>query len=194
MSAKRKRTENGVTRSEIWHIDGSLVIHAENTQFRVHWGLLAMHSSHFRDLQGRPQPRSQPTVEDCPLLELPDALVDVRYLLKALYTPTFLAQTSLPLPIIGALIRLGRRYKFLELFKSAVERLTFENPATFEEYHALISDSYTMTRIAHCPGVDFDILSLAQENNIQTILPFAFYRVVQSTELVCSSPQRLTIH
>ncbi|KAJ7187910.1 hypothetical protein C8R46DRAFT_4465 [Mycena filopes] len=51
--AKRQRKEKvPIIRSNtIWHSDGSVVLQAQGTQFRVHWSLLAMHSSFFRDMQ-----------------------------------------------------------------------------------------------------------------------------------------------
>jgi hypothetical protein len=86
---KRHRTEDApITRSEIWHNDGSVVLQPGNTQFRVHWSVLALHSSFFRDMQGLPQPPDQPSVEGCPVVELPDDTEDVEYLLKVLYSPS----------------------------------------------------------------------------------------------------------
>ncbi|KAJ7668654.1 hypothetical protein DFH06DRAFT_1182184 [Mycena polygramma] len=180
-AVKRQRTEEPtpVTRSEeFWHSDGSVVLQAENTQFRVHWGLLSLHSSFFRDL---PQPPGQPNIDGCPIVELHDAVEDVFQLLMALYTPTFLSQTALPLQAIGALIRLGRKYGFKSLLNSAVERLTFENPSTLEEYDALRdpgTGTYKRSRIVDYPGLLFDIVELAQENNIMSVLPSAYYRLI----------------
>ncbi|KAJ7686514.1 hypothetical protein B0H17DRAFT_1071804 [Mycena rosella] len=53
--AERQRTgKASITRSQIWHSDGSIILQADDTQFRVHWSVLAMHSSFFRDMQGLP--------------------------------------------------------------------------------------------------------------------------------------------
>ncbi|KAJ7502995.1 hypothetical protein B0H11DRAFT_613848 [Mycena galericulata] len=180
--AKRQRTENApLTRSDVWYQDGSVVLQAQNMQFRVHWGVLSKHSSFFRDMQGLPQPPNQPSVDGCPMVELADSAEDVKYLLEALYNPTFLAQMKLPFPAIAALVRLGRKYDFLDLLKSAVEWLTFDNPSTIEEYDA----SFTATPYAHerksiivYPGLSFDILTLAREHDILSVLPFAYYRVI----------------
>ncbi|KAJ7125101.1 hypothetical protein C8R44DRAFT_131664 [Mycena epipterygia] len=176
--AKRQRTEDvPITRSDIWHSDGSVILQAEDTQFRVHWGVLALHSSFFRDMQGLPQPPEQPSVDGCPVVELQDTAVDVQHLLKALYSPTFLTQEKLPLPAIAALVRLGRKYDFRELLDKAVERLTFENPTTLEKYDALLDGRrYTTTRIAYYRGIFYDIVTLARENNILSVLPCAYYR------------------
>ncbi|KAJ7782678.1 hypothetical protein B0H16DRAFT_1493965 [Mycena metata] len=181
--AKRQRTEEDkdapITRSELWHTDGSVVLQAENTQFRVHWSVLARNSSFFRDMQSLPQPPSQPTVEGCPVVELPDAEIDVEFVLKALYTPTLLAEPTLPLSAVGALVRLGRKYDFEELFNSAVGRLAFENPTSFEEYEARIVDhQYAPTRITPSPGFSFDMVTLLSENRLWSLLPCACFRLV----------------
>jgi capsid portal protein len=86
--AKRQRTDEDepITRSDIWYEDGSVVLQARNTQFRVHWGVLAQHSSFFRDMQKLPQPPDQPNADGCPIVELQDEVADVEHLLRALYS------------------------------------------------------------------------------------------------------------
>ncbi|KAK7025083.1 hypothetical protein R3P38DRAFT_2952727 [Favolaschia claudopus] len=71
--AKRQRTddiEQIIERSEIWISDGNLVLQAANTQFRVHWSILARNSSVFSDMKGLPPPAEKPTVEGYPVVEL----------------------------------------------------------------------------------------------------------------------------
>ncbi|KAJ6593499.1 hypothetical protein B0H19DRAFT_1246259 [Mycena capillaripes] len=112
-------------------------------------------------MQALPQPPDQPSVEGCPIVELSDAVADVDYLLKALYTPTFLEQTAVPFPVIAAFVRLGRKYDFKDLLDSALARLAFHNPSTLEAYDA-------------------------HENNILTVLPCAYWFLVlnfNSTQL-----------
>ncbi|KAJ7350356.1 hypothetical protein DFH08DRAFT_861172 [Mycena albidolilacea] len=102
-----------VKRSNIWYTNGSVILQAEGTQFRVHWGVLSENSPFFRHLSGFPQPSTQHSVDGYPTVELlGDSVADVSNLLKALYSPTFLAQTALPLPAIGALVRLGCKYEY----------------------------------------------------------------------------------
>ncbi|KAJ7350754.1 hypothetical protein DFH08DRAFT_695355 [Mycena albidolilacea] len=183
MKAARSDPKTSITRSDIWYEDGSVVLQAQHTQFRVHWGVLARQSSFFHDMQGLPQPPDQPSVDGCPVVKLPDDIADVECLLKALYSPTFLAQAALPLPAIGALIRLGRKYDFRDLLDSAVRRLEFENPKTLEEYEALKAPAtngktYNPTRIVGYPGIMIDFFTLARENDIVSVLPCAYYRAV----------------
>ncbi|KAJ7350550.1 hypothetical protein DFH08DRAFT_861737 [Mycena albidolilacea] len=183
---ERERTEDApITRSSIWHKDGSVVLQADNTQFRVHWGILALNSCFFRELQDLPlaQPNDQPSVEGCPIVELSsDASEDVENLLKALYTPTFLLQKALPFAVVATLIRLRRKYDFRDLLDTAAERLTFENPTILEEFDVLKTDGqgpYRLARILNHPGIFYDMLTLARENNIQSVLPCAYYRAVE---------------
>ncbi|KAJ7039060.1 hypothetical protein C8F04DRAFT_1086976 [Mycena alexandri] len=182
-AAERQRIDAApIMRSEIWHADGSIVLQTENMQFRVHWSVLAMHSSFFRDMQGLPQPsdRTEPTIDGCPVIELQDAAIDVEHLLKAVYEPTFLAQDAIPFAAIAALVRLGRKYDFRNLLDFAVSRVTFENPTTLEGYDArLHNDKYIPTRIVPYPGVLYDVLTLARENDILSALPCAYYRAIR---------------
>lgn len=208
---ERERTEDApITRWSIWHKDGSVVLQADNTQFRVHWGILALNSCFFRELQDLPlaQPNDQPSVEGCPIVELSsDASEDVENLLKALYTPcvplctalhfkcatltfvrrTFLLQKALPFAVVATLIRLRRKYDFRDLLDTAAERLTFENPTILEEFDVLKTDGqgpYRLARILNHPGIFYDMLTLARENNIQSVLPCAYYRAVEHSNQV----------
>ncbi|KAJ6497467.1 hypothetical protein C8R45DRAFT_898773 [Mycena sanguinolenta] len=171
-----------VVRSDIWYTDGTVVLQAQGTQFRVYWGILAQQSSFFHGLQDLPQPPHQPNVDGCPIIELHDNVADVECLLRALFTPTVHAQTAFSLSMIAVLIRLGRKYDFRELLELAVARLAFENPGELQEYEALTAarsgKAYQTTRIQHYPGILVDILTLARENDLRSILPCAYYRVV----------------
>ncbi|KAK7008225.1 BTB domain-containing protein [Favolaschia claudopus] len=163
-------------RSDIWFNDGNTVLQAGNTQFRVHLSVLALHSSVFSDMQGLPQPPNQPTIEGCPVVELQDDPKDVGFLLNALYIPTFHCQKSLPFSVVRALIRLGRKYDIKALFDTAVQRLTTEFPATLEE-HDVLGLNYTV--IDDYPGLELDVIALASETNIRTVLPYACYHAAR---------------
>ncbi|KAJ6476239.1 hypothetical protein C8R45DRAFT_374064 [Mycena sanguinolenta] len=93
------------SRVQIWHDDGSVVLQAESTQFRVHWTVLCLHSTVFRDMRGIPQPEDdEPTIEGCPVIPLHDSSVDIKHLLDVLYDPLLCSMEKLSLAIIGALI------------------------------------------------------------------------------------------
>ncbi|KAJ7935066.1 hypothetical protein B0H13DRAFT_1949554 [Mycena leptocephala] len=173
--AERTRTEDTpITRSDIWYKDGSVVLQAQNTQFRVHWSILGQHSSFFRDMEGLPQPPDQPSVEGCPVVELLDGAKAVEHLLRMLYNMKLLYQPALPFAVVESLVCLGHKYGFQDLLDSAVERITFEYPTTLEEFDALVFGG-KYTRIVPQHGLVFDILRLARENDIVSALPAAYY-------------------
>ncbi|KAF7298011.1 BTB domain-containing protein [Mycena chlorophos] len=185
--AKRARTDDDAPstpiRSDIWHYDGSVVLQAANTQFRVHWSVLTMHSSVFKDMYSVPQPDvAGPTVENCPVVELHDDPQDLEYVLKALYDPTLLSQQTLSFDIVSALVRLGRKYDFKNLRKAGTERLLFENPRTLDEFDALQKRGGTPRRVEYQKGYRFDVVNLLQDADIPSGLPHAYY------QLVCTSP------
>ncbi|KAF7370408.1 BTB domain-containing protein [Mycena sanguinolenta] len=181
-ATKRQRTEEvSITMcSELWFSDGNVVLQAGNTQFRVHWGILAHNSLVFHEMQELLQPPEHPGIEGCPVVELSDDAEDVGYLLNALYTPTFHSQKTLSLPVLRALLRLGRKYGFKDLRDSAATRITTEYPTTLQENDAL-PDSWET--IEWYEGMIFDIVTLISENNILTALPLACYRAVQLTTI-----------
>ena len=87
--ANRKRTEDPTVddnllhpvRSAIWYDDGSIVIQAGSTQFRVHRSILWANSPVLKDML----PVDEELVEGCPILRLSDSAEDVAHLLKVLY-------------------------------------------------------------------------------------------------------------
>lgn len=69
----------------MWFTDGNVILEAEETQFRVHRGVLAMHSTVFKDMFEMPQPSEGLTEEGCPVVHLSDTAADVEHLLNAVY-------------------------------------------------------------------------------------------------------------
>ena len=78
---------------ELWFSDGSVVLQAESTLFRVHKSQLARRSIVFSDMFTLPQPVvstshatfSDESHEGCPVVRLHDTAADVANLLLALY-------------------------------------------------------------------------------------------------------------
>ncbi|KAJ7620546.1 hypothetical protein DFH06DRAFT_1234189 [Mycena polygramma] len=185
--AKRQRTmsdsesQSSITRSGIWHNDGSVIFQAETTQFRVHWSVLSLHSGFFRDMRDLPQPLDQPSLEGCPVIELHDSAEDVTHLLNALYNQLLFSEKSLSFPFIAAIVRMGRKYDFESLFAAAAQRLAYEYPTTLEDYQTLTSANnvdYSSTRIDHYPGMSLDLIPLAREHGLYSVLPCAYLRAV----------------
>ena len=73
--------------AEFWFNDGNVILHVETTQFRVHRGVLSMHSEIFRGMFTVPQPAvvEGDVVEGCSVVKLPERAMDWEFVLKALY-------------------------------------------------------------------------------------------------------------
>ena len=71
---------------DLWFNDGTIVLQAGNTLFRVYSGILARHSPFFENLFTLPQPQDAETYEGCPLVQLVgDSAEDVHDFLLALH-------------------------------------------------------------------------------------------------------------
>lgn len=69
----------------LWFSDGSVVLKAETTLFKVHRSTLMTHSNFFADMFRLPQPANQEMVAGCPLVDVPDRVVYFECFLKAIY-------------------------------------------------------------------------------------------------------------
>ncbi|KAI0089227.1 hypothetical protein BDY19DRAFT_944764 [Irpex rosettiformis] len=65
--------------------DGNVVILAEDTIFRVHKGVLSLHSGVFKDLLNLPQPPGGETLDSCPLVRIQDTAFHIKWLLETMY-------------------------------------------------------------------------------------------------------------
>lgn len=74
-----------------WFYDGSIIVQAENTLFRVHQTVLSNSSEIFSTLFSLPQSDSdtQNCIEGCPVVQLQDLAKDISDLLSSLYHPSY---------------------------------------------------------------------------------------------------------
>ena len=83
--------------ADLWFCDGSVILQAESTLFRVHKSQLSRRSTVFSDMFTLPQPPvtttratlADETYESCPVVKLHDSAEDVENLLLALYDGPF---------------------------------------------------------------------------------------------------------
>jgi hypothetical protein len=75
---------NPVRSADVWYDDGTLIICAENTLFRVYRGILAAQSDIFKDMLSIPQPSSvnAETFEGCAIVRVHDKADDMERLLR----------------------------------------------------------------------------------------------------------------
>lgn len=136
----------------LWFMDGSVIIQAETTLFRVHMSQLSRHSLFFRDLFSLPQPphlithpptdplfptSDQRFMFGCPVLEVQDTAEDFAYLLTALYDgPTFGTNDRDDYRVVSGLLRLATKYLIDKLRARALEHLSVAWPSTLRAWDA----------------------------------------------------------
>ncbi|KAF5374143.1 hypothetical protein D9615_008825 [Tricholomella constricta] len=163
-AAKRKRADDSPskgepTRSDVWFLDGNIILEAERKQFRIHRGVLAKHSDVFKDMFDVPQPPNEPVLEGCPIVHLSDSAQDIELLLNALYDGFSQSSDALPIPLLCALIRLGHKYAFLRFRDDAVSRL--EHEFSKNMMHFMEPRAYTKIKIMeNCQMLDLLVLEM----------------------------------
>lgn len=87
---------------------------------------------------------------------------------------------SLPFPVICSLLRLGVKYKFVDILEEVMERLTSTFPSTNNDWNSpnrldLIKMDY------HAD--DYELLRLARSLGIRSVLPRLLYEIVNIADI-----------
>ncbi|EPT05746.1 hypothetical protein FOMPIDRAFT_31857, partial [Fomitopsis schrenkii] len=109
---------------DVWFSDGNIDIVAEGTSFRVHRGILSVHSELFRDMLSMPQPGGPESVS-CPVIEVSDSSSDMRHLLLAIYNchPYFEAHVQPKFGVVCSIARLAHKYQVRGVLDDAMRRV-----------------------------------------------------------------------
>ncbi|KAJ7753403.1 hypothetical protein DFH07DRAFT_941300 [Mycena maculata] len=171
---------------ELWFEDGSIVIQAGNSQFRVHRGILAARSPVFQDMLSFPQPPDAELVDGCPIVRLHDSATDVTAFLKAIFEPEFFGPfpTATTFDTIVGCLRLSHKYGVDYLRRRALIHLS-------SAYRTKLSESDTSTYNENNPnrgaleiiswpwpeGPSYNVyaIQIAREIGALWIIPSAFY-------------------
>lgn len=179
---------------EFWFSDGSVVLRAENTLFRVHISQLSRKSTFFRDLFSLSQPPAQADspvpaaslpnaemFEGCPLLVMHDSAEDLAHLLKALYDgPWFGNNDRQDFRMVSGILRLADKYVLDSLRKTAIAHLRVAWPLSLADWDARedLARIYELETGMH-RGFRFPspvaVIHLAREVYVPELLPSAFY-------------------
>ncbi|KAJ7611816.1 hypothetical protein FB45DRAFT_1009626 [Roridomyces roridus] len=185
---------------ELWFEDGNIVIQAENSQFRVHRGILAACSAVFKDMLSFPQPADVELVEGCPVVHLTDAPTEVTVFLRAIFVPDYF----MPFPakteyeIIRGCLRLSHKYGVEHLRLRALVHFSSRFRTTLSQYNDArypYHDSGSIGRpqsdiISWLPGgvsSEMSCIQLAREVNAPWVLPLAFYTLSDSLGQRCTT-------
>lgn len=131
---------------DLWFSDGSIVLQADTTLFRVHISWLCRHSLVFRDMFSMPQPSSVEVKPDlpsellpsgCQFMRLEDTAEDLANLLTAIYDgPSFGNNDRADFHVLSGVLRLATKYAVDELRRKAIEHLGIAWPSTLKGWDA----------------------------------------------------------
>ncbi|KAJ7081128.1 hypothetical protein B0H15DRAFT_803736 [Mycena belliarum] len=181
-----------VRSTDVWFEDGTVVLQADSTLFRVYRGVLSAQSPIFRDAFTIPQPSEEEAYEGCPVVTLHDSAEDLTLFLLGLLDagyafilPSSEATCSSPpgrvrhfinspipnLHALASVLRLGRKYEVEHLCQRATSVLRDIYPATLTAFLARKPPPGYTERT----GDDFRALALAQEHQVRSALPGIYY-------------------
>ncbi|KAM5539306.1 hypothetical protein V8D89_006997 [Ganoderma adspersum] len=166
-------TGNLTRHEEFWFDDGSVVLVAQNTAFRVFRTLLAAQSTVFADMLSSSSPNAEEMFEGCPVVHLSDSPQDIAHLLHVLLPKSqrtlYAREPLFSFHRMSAIIRLAHKYHVQDVLDQAILAL--------EEYFTSDFDTWDSDRIAvafkrrHAVAV----VNLARLVDKPSLLPVAFY-------------------
>ena len=184
--------------TEVWFDDGNIVVVADETAFKVHRGVLSLHSEVFRDMFLIPPPEDDEALEGCPIVHVSDSASDIRQLLSVLYkgrtcvrsfvVVTLIIYRCFPRCLLGSatvkfqlaevLVRMAHKYNIPDLKRDALARI-----------QELYTDNYYDFYVPEASGGPlsyqwedaFQVVRLAHLTGVKSMLPVALY-------LCCMSP------
>ncbi|KAJ7910698.1 hypothetical protein B0H13DRAFT_2329084 [Mycena leptocephala] len=167
---------------ELWFEDGNIVIQAGNSLYCVFRGILATHSSVFKDMLSFPQPPDSELMEGCPLVGLPDSDREVTPFLKALFDPDFFMPFPAPTDfdtVVGCL-RLSHKYGVDFLRRRALIHFSSAFPTTLSQLDLHVSRpmeilSSSSWEIPESEAYILRAIQVAREVDTPWVLPRAFY-------------------
>ncbi|KAJ7608058.1 hypothetical protein DFH06DRAFT_1486343 [Mycena polygramma] len=168
---------------DLWFPDGSLVIQAQASLFRVYYAVLAARSDVFKDMLALPQPADgEETIEGCPVVRLPDAAEDVACFLRAIFDSSYFepSPSETEFCTVISILRLSNKYGVDYLRRRALMHLSSGGPMTLSEYDKGCGTSITDTLSGTHDGPCILAVRIAREIDAPWILPSVFYVLAET--------------
>ncbi|KAI0364250.1 hypothetical protein BV20DRAFT_872916 [Pilatotrama ljubarskyi] len=165
---------------DLWFEDGSIVVVAQNTGYRVHTSLLSRLSPIFRDMIAIPVPRNEHTVQGAPIVYVPDSAHDMGCLLRAVYEPRRHLndnEADIPFARIAALMRLGHKYEMPDIVNEAARHLEEHFIINFNTWMDYCDDERSSgLELSEDRAADYvEAVNLARLTGKLASLPLALY-------------------
>ncbi|GJJ09972.1 hypothetical protein Clacol_004197 [Clathrus columnatus] len=154
--------------------DGTIVLLADTTVFRVYGGLLAKRSDVFQGLMESSQylPADGEVYDGCPLVQLQDDAKDVAHFLNAT-----MGGQPMPYPIASAILRLSSKYMVQSLRQQAIRHFGRIIPPSYDELNKVEKYSQVFGTNPSDRPHPFQLLSLFRECQLAWYLPWQYYVV-----------------
>ncbi|EIW56963.1 uncharacterized protein TRAVEDRAFT_151611 [Trametes versicolor FP-101664 SS1] len=191
VDASRPDAFPGVVRhQEYWFDDGSVVVIAQDTAYKIHKSMLARHSEVFNGLFSVPQTSADDHLDGCPVVPVPDSSADFSNLLKALYDTSrdsslFQLDRRLSFSVVAGLYELAHKYQIDHLMEQMLVRLKSCFTDNLREWDALDhvttghGQRYTVVRSPSLEVLSstdaIRAINLARRTGALTMLPAAIY-------------------
>ncbi|KAI0686099.1 hypothetical protein C8T65DRAFT_154058 [Cerioporus squamosus] len=114
---------------ELWFDDGTIIIVAQHTEFRVYRSYLAERFAVFEDMLAFPQPTIPDESEDlpCPTVHVTDSARDWRNILRVMFHPEeqgiFVKRSDPSFEVVAACVCLGHKYQMTSIYQQAMDYL-----------------------------------------------------------------------
>ncbi|KLO07741.1 hypothetical protein SCHPADRAFT_881283 [Schizopora paradoxa] len=173
----------------LWFFDGNIVLVTDTYLFKVHKGLLALHSCVFRDMFDVPGAdeanaeegsagKHQEMYEGIPSVKLVgDEGEDVAHLLRTIYEHRYYdpSNDETPVDTITALLTLSTKYDFKNIRKDVITHLSRHYPMTLKEYDLVSKDLSAQVFGEDIATRSIPLLKAAFSANVEFLLPALFF-------------------
>ncbi|KAI0632658.1 hypothetical protein C8Q77DRAFT_1218173 [Trametes polyzona] len=183
--------ETEIERDEdYWFDDGSIVVIARGTAFKVHKSVLSRNSVVFHDLSAIPQPLNSDNIDGCPSVRISDSPAEFKTLLRALYDASrdswlYQLDKRLPFSMVAGLYELAHKYQIDHLSEQMLLRIkscfTNDLDAWDTLEHVITGEGQRHSTI-RSPALEvssttdaFRAISLVRRSGDLTMLPVAIY-------------------
>ncbi|TFK89933.1 hypothetical protein K466DRAFT_544302 [Polyporus arcularius HHB13444] len=163
---------------EFWLGDGSVVLIAGKTGFKVYRDLLAAQSPIFADMFATATPSAHDALEGCPVAHVSDSAEDIRHFLRALLPKkkrSFFQKSDdvvFTIDELSSVVRLSHKYQVEDLQSQALSALQMYFTDSFAQWDTVESD-YPFDPPEATAGIE--VVHLATLTDTPGMLPVAMY-------------------
>ncbi|KAF7297451.1 Glutamine amidotransferase type-1 domain-containing protein [Mycena indigotica] len=164
---------------DVWFEDGTLILEAEGTLFKVFRGILAANSTVFNDMLVVGSYAEEETVDGCPVVRVYDAAVDLMHFLKALHHVGYYnPPETTSFTLIAAVLRLSTKYNVDFLRRRALAHISSLYPTTLQDWEQRRDNAIEVFNAR-----PFAVFQLAKETGHEALLPACMYLCADTVDI-----------